>query len=841
MLRLSRIGAAYGQHLALIDVDLVVSGGEIVVILGANGAGKSTLLKTIAGLLASLPGGSVRLGSRELSLLAAHEIVEAGVALVPEGRGIFGELTVRENLTLGAHARRARHTEKRNLDLVLSLFPRFRQRFRQQARTMSGGEQQMLAIGRAMMSAPEILLLDEPSLGLSPLLAHELFTALARLRDTGVGILLVEQNARQSLAVSDRGYLIETGRIVGHGEARDLAADPAVREAYLGAHEVHAPSPAERGLDSGSAPTARTERLQSPAAETFEGGDKRYERQIPLPGGERDFPPGGPSARLAEKGEDRWASPGRSLPLSPRPSPRRAEGTLIADASSRHSLSGQLAEEPSFFDVAERKGRLPMFHTKLIIADRELAAGDARTFDRRDPVTGEIATRAAAASTADAQRAADAAAAAFPAWSAKSPGERRKLLLKAADHLEAKAPDFAEAVVSETGSPAHWAQFNVGLAADMIREAAAMTTQITGEVIPSNRPGTTAFAMRQPVGVILSIAPWNAPIILGVRAVAMPIACGNTVVFKASENCPRTHALIVEAFREAGLPGGVLNLVTNAPEDAGKIVESLIAHQKVRRVNFTGSTRIGRVIAETAARYLKPVLLELGGKAPLIVLDDADIEEAVNAAIFGAFANQGQICMSTEKIVLDNQVADAFLAKLAARASALPFGDPRGHVVLGACVSVEAVRRVAEMIKDATAKGAKVLAGGAADGPIMPATILDHVTPAMRIYEEESFGPIVSIVRVDGETDAIRIANDTEYGLAAAVYTRDIARGMRVARQIESGICHINGPTVHDEAQMPFGGVKASGYGRFGGKAAIDQFTDLRWITIQTEPLHYPF
>ena len=482
-----------------------------------------------------------------------------------------------------------------------------------------------------------------------------------------------------------------------------------------------------------------------------------------------------------------------------------------------------------------------MFHTKLIIADREVSAGDSRTFDRLDPMTGEVATRAAAASTADAQRAADAAAAAFPEWSGKPPGERRKLLLKAADLLEAKINDFAEAVVTETGSPAHWSHFNVGLAADMIREAASMTTQITGEVIPSNRPGSTAMAFRQPVGVILSIAPWNAPIILGVRSVAMPLACGNTVVFKASENCPRTHALIVEAFREAGLPKGAINLVTNAPEDAAKIVEALIAHPKVRRVNFTGSTRVGRIIAETAARYLKPVLLELGGKAPLVVLDDADIDEAVNAAVFGAFANAGQICMSTEKIVLDNTVADAFLAKFAARASALPAGDPRGHVVLGACISVDAVRRVAELIKDATAKGATILAGGASDGPIMKATILDQVTPAMRIYEEESFGPVVCVVRSDGEAEAIRIANDTEYGLAAAVYTKDIARGLRVARQIESGICHINGPTVHDEAQMPFGGVKASGYGRFGGKAAIDEFTELRWITIQTEPMHYPF
>ncbi len=368
-----------------------------------------------------------------------------------------------------------------------------------------------------------------------------------------------------------------------------------------------------------------------------------------------------------------------------------------------------------------------------------------------------------------------------------------------------------------------------------------MTTQITGEVIPSNRPGTMAFAIRQAVGVILAIAPWNAPIILGVRSVAMPLACGNTVVFKSSERCPRTHALIVEAFREAGLPKGAINLVSNAPADAAQVVEALIAHPQVRRINFTGATRIGRIIAETAGRYLKPVLLELGGKAPLIILDDADIDEAVNAAAFGAFANAGQICMSTEKIVVDNRVADTFLAKFAAKAAALPAGDPRGHVVLGSCITAEAAARVGDLIKDAVAKGAKVLSGGPSTTAIMQATVVDGVTPAMRLYEEESFGPVVSVIRVNGDEEAIRVANDTEYGLSAAVYSKDIARALKVAKRIELGICHINGPTVHDEAQMPFGGTKASGYGRFGGKAAIDEFTELRWITIQTEPMHYPF
>ena len=352
-----------------------------------------------------------------------------------------------------------------------------------------------------------------------------------------------------------------------------------------------------------------------------------------------------------------------------------------------------------------------MFQTRLIIADRDVAAGGDRTFDRLDPVTGEVATRAAAASVSDATRAADAAAAAFPEWSAMMPGERRRILMKAADILQSKADDFAAAVVTETGSPAHWSHFNVALAADMIREAASMTTQITGEVIPSNRPGSMAFAIRQPVGVCLAIAPWNAPIILGVRSVAMPLACGNTVVFKSSERCPRTHALIVEAFREAGLPKGTINLVSQRagrrrPGGRGADRPS----RRSRRINFTGATRIGRIIAETAGRYLKPVLLELGGKAPLIILDDADIDEAVNAAAFGAFANAGQICMSTEKIVLDNRVADAFLGQVrrqgeraAGRRSARPCGARL------AASRRKPAARVGDLIKDAVAKGAKVL------------------------------------------------------------------------------------------------------------------------------------
>jgi benzaldehyde dehydrogenase (NAD) len=387
-----------------------------------------------------------------------------------------------------------------------------------------------------------------------------------------------------------------------------------------------------------------------------------------------------------------------------------------------------------------------------------------------------------------------------------------------------------------------WAAFNVHLAADGLREAAAMTTQIAGEIIPSDVPGSLAMAVRQAAGVVLGIAPWNAPVILGVRAIALPLACGNTVVLKASELCPATHALIAQALRDAGVPKGAVNFITNVPEDAGSIVRALIAEPAVRRVNFTGSTRVGKIIAATCAEYLKPVVLELGGKAPFLVLHDADIDAAVQAAAFGAFANSGQICMSTERIIVDTKIADVFVDKLAAKARSLPLGDPRCEtVVLGSVVDMSTVARCNAMIDDALAKGATLACGGRATNTLMPATLLDHVTPDMLIYSEESFGPVKPIVRVDGDDAAIACANDNEYGLSSAVFSRDIARAIQVAKRIEAGICHVNGPTVHDEAQMPFGGVKGSGFGRFGGQAGVAEFTDLRWLTVQTTPRHYPF
>ncbi|KQN02325.1 salicylaldehyde dehydrogenase [Sphingobium sp. Leaf26] len=482
---------------------------------------------------------------------------------------------------------------------------------------------------------------------------------------------------------------------------------------------------------------------------------------------------------------------------------------------------------------------MPVSEISLLIGGESRAT--AATFERANPVTGAVSTVASAASVDDAIAAVDAAQVAFPGWSALGPNARRAALMKAADALDAKAADFVDAMMEEIGATEGWARFNLMLSSSMVREAASLTTQIGGEVIPSDKPGCIAMAIREPAGVVLSMAPWNAPIILATRAIAVPLACGNTVVLKASEQCPRTHGLIVQAFIEAGLGGGIVNLITNAPQDAADVVGAMIDHVAVRRVNFTGSTAVGKIIAKRCAEHLKPVLLELGGKAPLIVLEDADLDEAVKAAAFGAFMNQGQICMSTERIIVVEAVADAFAEKFQAKVATMAVGDPReGKTPLGAVVDTKAVVHVQSLIADALTSGATQLNGGDAAGVLMPAHVIDGVTQDMKLFRDESFGPVVGIIRARDETHAIDLANDTDYGLSASVFTRDTARGLKVARRIQSGICHINGPTVHDEAQMPFGGTKASGYGKFGGRAGIDSFTELRWITMETEPGHYP-
>jgi benzaldehyde dehydrogenase (NAD) len=478
---------------------------------------------------------------------------------------------------------------------------------------------------------------------------------------------------------------------------------------------------------------------------------------------------------------------------------------------------------------------------QLLIGGSWTAAAGGQTFEKADPFNGRPVTLAAAAGREDARRAVEAARDAFWGWADTPAGERRRILTRAADLLMERAPEIAGIMTEEVGGTFGWGMFNCDLASRMLREAAAQAYALVGEVIPSDVPGALSMGVRQPAGVVVGMAPWNAPVILSTRAVATPLAFGNTVVLKASEKCPRTHAAVVRAIHDAGLPGGVINIIIHAAQDAPDVVDELIAHPAVRRVSFTGSTRVGRIVAQKCAEHLKRCLLELGGKAPMVVLEDADLDAAADAASFASFMNSGQICMSTERIVVARSVAEDLGARLADRAGRLVTGDPRDEgTMVGPVIDAASRERIMGLIGDARSKGADVLAGGDADGNLIAPTVLAGVTPEMRIYREESFGPVVAMVPVGDADEAVRVANDTEYGLASAVFSRDVPSALAVARRIESGICHVNSSTVHDEPQMPFGGVKDSGWGRFGGSAALEEFTELRWMSIQQSPRHYP-
>ncbi|PQZ93112.1 MULTISPECIES: aldehyde dehydrogenase [Pseudomonas] len=480
---------------------------------------------------------------------------------------------------------------------------------------------------------------------------------------------------------------------------------------------------------------------------------------------------------------------------------------------------------------------------QLVIDNVAQSASNGKTYQRIDPISGKVVTTGAACSVDDARNVAASSQQAFKTWSKVGPTERRRLLLAAADALEGKKELFCTVMAEEIGASRLWSQFNVGASANLLREAAALTTQIKGETLATDKPGALSMTLRQPAGTVLSIAPWNGPVILGTRSIAYPLACGNTVIFKGSENSPRTHELLAQAFYDAGFPPGVVNFIISAPEDAGAVTEVLIAHDTVRRVNFTGSTNVGRMIAQTCAKHLKRCLLELGGKAPFIVLEDADLDGAVNAAVFGAFLYQGQICMSTERFVVDEAVADTFVAKFAERIRGLEQGSPVTNPasVVGPMIAHGSVQRINQMLDDAIGKGAEIVAGGLAEQAQMAPTLVDRVTSAMEIYDEETFGPVTTVVRVKGAEQALEVANDTAFGLSSAIFSRNVSLALDLASRLDAGCVHINGATVQNEPQAPYGGMKNSGYGRFDGSAVIEEFTEVKWVTVEPSDQPYPF
>jgi acyl-CoA reductase-like NAD-dependent aldehyde dehydrogenase len=470
-------------------------------------------------------------------------------------------------------------------------------------------------------------------------------------------------------------------------------------------------------------------------------------------------------------------------------------------------------------------------------------APDRRTFQTLDPWSGEPVAVVSAGDSDDTRLAIEAAHRAFATWSQTAPRERQEVFLRAAEVLVRRHDEVRDLLARETGCTRHFGEVQLEFAVGLMRQASALPYAPLGQVLPSDQPDLCATALRRPVGVVGAIVPWNAALSLSSRAIAAPIALGNTVVLKPSEEAPFTGgALWAEIFAEAGLPAGVLNVVTHAPGEAGAVGNELLANPLVQRLNFTGSTATGRRLAEAAGRYLKRVLLQLGGQNPLIVLDGADLEYAVNAAAYGAFIHQGQVCMCARRIYVERGIAEEFSARLAAKVSALPMGDPRlPDTVIGPVINRWALSTIERRVEEAVERGARVLAGGVAQPPCYPATVLTDVPDDIELAFDETFGPVVVLDVVDDREEAIARANSSCFGLTAAVLAADPVEGLAVARRLRAGIVHVNDQPVNDEPQMPFGGTKDSGWGRFGLGFAVEEFTELQWMTVREKARVFPF
>ncbi|KAI0596569.1 aldehyde dehydrogenase domain-containing protein [Biscogniauxia sp. FL1348] len=454
-----------------------------------------------------------------------------------------------------------------------------------------------------------------------------------------------------------------------------------------------------------------------------------------------------------------------------------------------------------------------------------------RTFEVTSPATGKVVHLCGTATEADALAAVDAATAASSEWQNTIPGRRRDILLKAAAVMGERRKELGQYMIDEIGADPGWADFNIDVTIDMLKDVAGRLCTLTGTVPTCSDPGTGAMILKEPYGVVLAMAPWNAPYILGTRAVVFPIAAGCTVVFKGSERAPRVMHAIASVLHEAGLPKGVLNYLVTEPADSPSVTESIIANQNVKKINFTGSTAIGRIIGKLAGQYLKPLVLELGGKAPAIVWKDANLELAAEQCTLGSFLNAGQICMSTERILVHKSISKAFQSQLLQMIERIFSSKGEAPVLIMA----QAVEKNKSLVKNATSKGAVLLHGDVhaeeTSKTRMRPMVVSKVTPEMDIYRQESFGPTVSIIEVETEEEALRIANDTEYGLSSAVFTEDLRVGLRFAKGIETGAVHINSMSVHDESALPHGGAKASGFGRFNNSNGLEEWVRTKTIT----------
>jgi vanillin dehydrogenase len=459
--------------------------------------------------------------------------------------------------------------------------------------------------------------------------------------------------------------------------------------------------------------------------------------------------------------------------------------------------------------------------------------------DDVNPANGNVFARIAQASLADVEDALVAAHAARIGWQKLLANEREALLHKAAAIIAGQADAIRDLLIEETGSVYMKAPWEVSYAIECLRVAAGCIRSPHGDTFPASAQGQVGMTIRQPLGVIVGIAPFNSPFLLAIKKVAFALAAGNTFILKPSDLAPLSGLKIAEVFHAAGLPPGVLNVI---PGPAAILGEKLVSDPRVRMITFTGSSKVGRQLAAQGGLHMKRVTLEMGGKNPLVVLKDADLDYAVNASAFGIFFHQGQVCMASSRIIVEAPLYDAFLEKFVAKARTIKVGDPRDpSTVIGPLIRQSQCGFIAGQIDDAVSKGATVCCGGTHDGPYFAATVLGGVTPAMSIYAEESFGPVTSVLRADDYEHALFLANDTVAGLSSAVVTNDLQKAFDFALRSESGMVHINDTTISDEPHIDFGGVKESGFGREGGMASIEEMTEVKWITIQMGKREFPF
>jgi benzaldehyde dehydrogenase (NAD) len=472
------------------------------------------------------------------------------------------------------------------------------------------------------------------------------------------------------------------------------------------------------------------------------------------------------------------------------------------------------------------------------LRDWQPGAGEPR--EVREPATGRPLLTVREATAEDVARAAATAAEAQPAWAEMNYADRAAILRRAAEIYEAHRPELGTWTQRETGAHRNKTHHEQNFAVAEIHAAATMPYQPYGSLVPTVQKERLSMIRRVPVGVVGAITPWNSPSVLGMRVVAPALALGNAVILKPDPQTPVCGGAMFEAvFREAGLPDGLLHVVTGGAD----VGEAMVTDPNVNVVSFTGSTVTGRRVGELAGRLLKKVSLELGGNNAFVVLEDADLDAAASAGAYASFQFQGQVCFAAGRHIVHRSVAADYIDALVEKARRLRLGDPyREDVDLGPIVNEKQLARVDGIVRRSVDGGARLAVGGTHEGLFYQPTVLADVTRELPAWTDEIFGPVAPVVTFDTDEEALALANDTDYGLTGAVYSRSISRGLALAQRIRSGMVHVNDQTVNDEATIPFGGMGISGNGsRFGGAANWDEFTQWQWVTVRDEPRSFPY